>query len=311
MYESRRNSEWSPSDLTAVPTPTISRTPTLALDINNPAALEAQLLRLKERRGSDNSTTSTATYKSTPDLEQNQTSETTTTPTKQNTLSTYLTNPIKPSSKYTLTQFLLLSLATGIIDATTFSLYSVFVTKQTGNTIFLALAALQHTSVSQTEPNVAISISLFFCSAIIFGHLGRYIGSSTRLWLLVSNLISTSLIFAATALRYFGPAQRTGPFALGVIALLSIGMGAQVTVAFAAKIPDVNTTMVTGAIVQVAMDGNVFGKDNAARTRRVFFFLAMLGGAFVGAGCASCMDASLGLLVAGCVKTVVTVMFLF
>lgn len=88
-------------------------------------------------------------------------------------------------------------------------------------------------------------------------------------------------------------------------------MGAQVTVAFAAKIPDVNTTMVTGAIVQVAMDGNVFGKDNAARTRRVLFFLAMLVGAFVGAGCASCMDASLGLLVSGCVKSVVTVMFLF
>lgn len=88
-------------------------------------------------------------------------------------------------------------------------------------------------------------------------------------------------------------------------------MGAQVTSASSAKIPDVNTTMITGAIVQLATDETVFAKDNVARTRRVLFFGAMLAGAFVGAGCASCMDAALGLLVAGIVKSAVTIMFLF
>ncbi|KAI5265021.1 hypothetical protein E4T47_08648 [Aureobasidium subglaciale] len=278
MADSRRDSEWSPSDLTAVPTPTLSRSPTLALDIdiNNPADLEAQLLRLKERRDSANTTSSTSSSSSdTPPKP------------KPKTFSTYLTTTLSPSSRYLQTQFLFLSFATGIIDACTFSLYSVFVTKQTGNTIFLALSALKHTSVSQNEANVAISISTFFISAVLFGHLGAAIGNQTRLWILMRSI------------------------ALAVIALLSIAMGAQVTLAFAVKVPDINTTMVTGAIIQIATDANIFNRDNSARSRRVLFFGAMLGGAFVGAGCASRGDAVVGLLVAACLKLVVMLMGVF
>ncbi|KAI5236099.1 hypothetical protein E4T43_08808 [Aureobasidium subglaciale] len=281
MADSRRDSEWSPSDLTAVPTPTLSRSPTLALDIdiNNPADLEAQLLRLKERRDSANTTSSTSSSSSdTPPKP------------KPKTFSTYLTTTLSPSSRYLQTQFLFLSFATGIIDACTFSLYSVFVTKQTGNTIFLALSALKHTSVSQNEANVAVSISTFFISAVLFGHLGAAIGKQTRLWMFQEG---------------------TGSIALAVIALLSIAMGAQVTLAFAVKVPDINTTMVTGAIIQIATDANIFNRDNSARSRRVLFFLAMLGGAFVGAGCASREDAVVGLLVAACLKLVVMLMGVF
>ncbi|KEQ91995.1 hypothetical protein AUEXF2481DRAFT_43392 [Aureobasidium subglaciale EXF-2481] len=299
MADSRRDSEWSPSDLTAVPTPTLSRSPTLALDIdiNNPADLEAQLLRLKERRDSANTTSSTSSSSS----------DTPSKP-KPKTLSTYLTTTLSPSSKYLQTQFLFLSFATGIIDACTFSLYSVFVTKQTGNTIFLALSALKHTSVSQNEANVAISISTFFISAVLFGHLGAAVGKQTRLWMFTSNCISTALVFAATASRYWCKQEATGSIALIIIALLSIAMGAQVTLAFAIKVPDINTTMVTGAIIQIATDANIFNRDNSARSRRSVFFLAMLGGAFVGAGCASRGDAVVGLLVAACLKLVVTLM---
>ncbi|KAI5247115.1 hypothetical protein E4T42_06047 [Aureobasidium subglaciale] len=293
MADSRRDSEWSHSDLTAVPTPTLSRSPTFALDIdiNNPADLEAQLLRLKERRDSANTTSSTSSSSS----------DTPSKP-KPKTLSTYLTTTLSPSSKYLQTQFLFLSFATGIIDACTFSLYSVFVTKQTGNTIFLALSALKHTSVSQNEANVAVSISTFFISAVLFGHLGAAVGKQTRLWMF------TTLVFAATASRYWCKQEATGSIALIIIALLSIAMGAQVTLAFAIKVPDINTTMVTGAIIQIATDANIFNRDNSARSRRSVFFLAMLGGAFVGAGCASRGDAVVGLLVAACLKLVVTLM---
>lgn len=293
-----------------MPTP-ISPTATHALDINNPSDLEAQLLRLKaqqdSQRSSNNSSASPQSRKSSTVPLQTDQNQSTHKPRK--TLSAYLATPL-PDTKFLYTQFLFLSLATGILDATTFTTYSVFVTKQTGNTIFLALAALENGSVYQTEPNVAVSISLFFAGAVIFGHLGHLLGDRRRIWLLLSSLLQTSFVLAAAALRFWGGGHRRGSSALGVIALLSFGMGGQIAMSFSAAVKDVNTTMVTGAIVQVATDRNVFGKKNGARTRRVLFFFAMLGGGFLGAVGVRFEDPCLGIFVAGVVKGVVGLGFL-
>ncbi|KAL1303097.1 hypothetical protein AAFC00_006538 [Neodothiora populina] len=208
-------------------------------------------------------------------------------------------------------ELLILSFATGILDATTFPSYSVFTSKQTGNTILLALAAVQNKVVIQTEPNVAVAISLFVAGATIFGHLGNWFGQKRRLWLLITNLMQTTLVFGATALRFWGSDERTGPFALGVIAMLSFACGGQISLALCVRMPELNTTMVTGAIVQFVADEKLFHAKNASRNRRLAFYFSMLGGAFVGAVVGKFVNPTLGLLLVASLKTVVTFLFLF
>ncbi|GAB7352084.1 hypothetical protein MBLNU459_g2585t1 [Dothideomycetes sp. NU459] len=207
-------------------------------------------------------------------------------------------------------ELLILSFATGILDATTFAFYSVFVSKQTGNTILLALSALESDAVVQTEPNVAVALSLFIAGSAIFGHAGNWIGQKRRLWLLVTNVIQTALVFAAAALRFWGSDQQRGPFALGVIALLSFACGGQISLALCVRMPELNTTMITGALVQFVVDDKVFHKNNVARNRRVAFYFSMLGGAFVGAIIGRYTSPTLGILLVAVLKLAVTLMFL-
>ena len=57
-------------------------------------------------------------------------------------------------------QFLCLALAAGILDATTFPEYGVFVSNQTGNTALLAVGALSLSENVKLE-NVGFSLGLF------------------------------------------------------------------------------------------------------------------------------------------------------
>lgn len=101
-------------------------------------------------------------------------------------------------------QMLALTVGTGIVDAVTFTTFSVFVSKQTGNTLFLALYALENENVRGYERNVVVSFSVFLMGAAVFGHVGHHVKQRRRIWLLLSNLVQTSLIYAAAAIRYWG-----------------------------------------------------------------------------------------------------------
>lgn len=208
-------------------------------------------------------------------------------------------------------ELLILSFATGTLDAATFPAYSVFVSKQTGNTINLALAALESTVVVQTEPNVATSLGLFIAGAAIFGHLGHWLGQKRRLWLLITNLIQTALVFAAAAVRFWGSNESKGPLALVVIGLLGFACGGQITLALCVRMPELNTTMITGALIQFVTDDKLFNKHNTARNRRAAFYFSMLGGAFLGAVSSRFVSVTLGIFLVAILKLVVTFLFLF
>lgn len=75
--------------------------------------------------------------------------------------------------------------------------------------------------------------------------------------------------------------------------------------------PELNTTMVTGAIVQFAVDDKIFEKNNPARNRRVAFYFSLLAGAFVGAVVGKFVGPTLGILLVALLKLTVTMMFLF
>ncbi|KAJ6126399.1 hypothetical protein N7523_002011 [Penicillium sp. IBT 18751x] len=95
-----------------------------------------------------------------------------------------------------------LALATGIMDATTFPDYHVFVSNQTGNTALLAVGALRIGGDLVKLQNVGISLGLFIASGMILGQLDNSLGPRRRLWLVITNMLQTSLACVATGLRW-------------------------------------------------------------------------------------------------------------
>ncbi|KAK5131371.1 hypothetical protein LTR08_000974 [Meristemomyces frigidus] len=207
-------------------------------------------------------------------------------------------------------QLMLMTVGTGILDATTFATFHVFATKQTGNTLFLALYAFNHPALSpRVECSVAVSIAAFVLGAAAFGHFARYLRQRRRAWLLASNLLQTTFLFAATAIRYWGPRTTTGSAAMGIVALLSFASGGQIVGSVGLGLPELNTTMITGTLVSLSNDPKLFHLQNAPRNRRLLFYASLLSGCFIGAAASRYSDASLGLLLAATVKAVAALSF--
>lgn len=69
--------------------------------------------------------------------------------------------------------------------------------------------------------------------------------------------------------------------------------------------------MITGAVIQLATDRNLFLLHNAGRNRRVLFYLSLLVGCFIGSAATTHVEPALGLLLMAAVKTFVGFSFLF
>lgn len=98
---------------------------------------------------------------------------------------------------------------------------------------------------------------------------------------------------------------------LGILCLLSFASGGQVVGSVGVGMPELNTTMITGTLVQLSNDPRLFVLDNTPRTRRLLFYLSLLSGCFMGVACVRYRDASLGLLLAAIVKAVASLSYLF
>jgi uncharacterized membrane protein YoaK (UPF0700 family) len=205
-----------------------------------------------------------------------------------------------------------MTLTTGCLDAMTYTTYHVFASKQTGNTLFLALYAIRSPSVLPlVEQNVGISISVFILGALFFGHLGHVSRQRRRVWLLVSNALQAFLLLAAAAIRYFVSRKQTGPGALAILALLSFAEAGQIATALNVNMPELNTTMITGALIQLCTDPDILKLRNPKRDRRLAFFVALLLGCFVGAGTMRWRSPTAALVVAAAIKWFLVITFFF
>lgn len=203
-----------------------------------------------------------------------------------------------------------LALATGIMDATTFSDYRVFVSNQTGNTALLAVGALHVGGSIVSLSNVGVSLGLFIAGGFILGQLGNLLGPKRRLWLIATNLFQTALVAAATALRWRYPTGDGTPGALGVIALLAFASGGQIAVARSVNVPEITTAMVTSAYIDLIIDPHLTTLGNRPRTRRFFFICMLLIGSFIGAIADRYYSNALALLLSAICKLVITVSFI-
>lgn len=143
------------------------------------------------------------------------------------------------------TELLILSFSTGIQDATSFPDYRCFASNQTGNTVFLAVAAAGLQGGSFNTKNIGVSLGVFLASCFIMGQLGNLLGPRKRWWLITTNLFSTALMFVAAGLQYAVPVTESGPAALGIITLLAFSSGAQVAMARPLNVPQITTVSIS------------------------------------------------------------------
>ncbi|KAJ6111723.1 DUF1275 domain protein [Penicillium sp. IBT 18751x] len=208
-------------------------------------------------------------------------------------------------------ELLLLSFATGIQDAAAWPDYMCFASNQTGNTLFLAIGIAGLTHNQYSFPNIGVSLSMFVAGSFILGQLGNLIGVRKRLWLLISNLIQTALVFCALIVQYSWPIRRDGPAAMAVIGLLAFSSGGQVAMSRSLKITEITTAMATAAFVDLVVDPDLGKLKNRCRNRRVGFLIMLVSGCFVGAFAAREVSSSFPILLCAVGKALVCIGFLF
>lgn len=203
-----------------------------------------------------------------------------------------------------------LALATGIMDAATFTDYHVFVSNQTGNTALLAVGALGVGGGFVNLANVGVSLGVFIAGGLILGQIGNALGPKRRLWLLATNLFQTVLVAVATALRWRYRSADGTPGSLGVLASLAFASGGQIAVARKVNVPEITTAMVTSAYIDLIIDSHLISFGNRPRNRRFFFICMLLIGSFIGAIADRYYNNALALLLSAICKLVITLAFL-
>lgn len=140
-------------------------------------------------------------------------------------------------------QLLLMTVTVSILYTMTFTTYSVFVSKQTGNTLFLALYAVRH-HVNVAKQKVGIGLGGFIARAIFFGHLSDISRQRRRFWPLATTAFQ-ALISAAAAVRHWLSRKSEGPGVQGILTLLAFAKSGQIVNALQVSTSELNTTMFT------------------------------------------------------------------
>jgi uncharacterized membrane protein YoaK (UPF0700 family) len=226
---------------------------------------------------------------------------------------TYLTSSVRDDALIE-AELLILAVATGIQDAATYPDYLCFASNQTGNTVLLAVSAAglhRDMTLISSVPNTVMSLSMFVLGAFVFGQVGNYFGRRRRWWLLVTNLIQTAMVFAATAVQYRYPINIYDRYSLIVIALLAFSSGGQVAMARSLDITEITTAMATAAYVDLFIDLNILKWGNRRRNRRVLFLIMLFGGAFAGAFAYKRLGSAFTLLMSAVGKAIVLGAFFF
>ncbi|OCF73746.1 hypothetical protein I204_05590 [Kwoniella mangroviensis CBS 8886] len=182
---------------------------------------------------------------------------------------------------------ILQAFSTGILDATTYLDFSTFASNQTGNTILLTVAIVRVSG--HLLLLTGVSLASFLSAALVFGHIGHFVGVRRRIWLLLNVFCQIIfLILSAIFLSPSGPAQtRLGAkHEWVIISLFAVMSGAQVSAARQASIQEIPTAPMTSSYVDLVSDKYLFvgfnHKHSSGRNRRLAYISAMIIGSFIG-----------------------------
>lgn len=191
-----------------------------------------------------------------------------------------VTSPV--SERLTVTGLLLLTFATGLVDAiSVLVLGHVFVANMTGNVIFLGFLFVPHSGVDMTAAVVAF-VS-FLAGTVIGGRFIRHLEHDTRRWVTVSLAVECVVLVALSVLAGAGVLRYHDNTKLILLAGLALAFGSQNATARQFGIQELSTTVLTSTIVGIGVDSRLAGGTGQREKLRFAVVLTMCGGAVVGA----------------------------
>ena len=186
------------------------------------------------------------------------------------------------SERLTVVSLLLLTFATGIVDAVSvLVLGHVFVANMTGNVIFLGFWFVPHSGVDLTAAIVAF-VS-FLAGTVLGGRLARHIDSEVRLWLTVALGVEVLVLLTLSILAGTGVLNYHDNTKLILIAGLATTFGSQNVTARQFGIQELSTTVLTSTIVGLGFDSRLAGGTGRREKLRYAVGVTMCAGALVGA----------------------------
>ena len=186
------------------------------------------------------------------------------------------------SERLTVVSLLLLTFATGIVDAVSvLVLGHVFVANMTGNVIFLGFWFVPHSGVDLTAAIVAF-VS-FLAGTVLGGRLARHIDSEVRLWLTVALGVEVLVLLTLSILAGTGVLNYHDNTKLILIAGLALTFGSQNATARQFGIQELSTTVLTSTIVGLGFDSRLAGGTGHREKLRYSVVVTMCAGALVGA----------------------------
>jgi uncharacterized membrane protein YoaK (UPF0700 family) len=186
------------------------------------------------------------------------------------------------SDRLTVAALLLLTFATGLVDAiSVLVLGHVFVANMTGNIIFLGFWFVPGAGVDLTAAIVAFVG--FLNGTVIGGRLARHLGAQTRRWLTTSLGIEVVVLVALSILAGTGVLGYHANSKLLLIVGLAVTFGVQNATARQFGIQELSTTVLTSTVVGIGVDSRLAGGTGEREKLRYSVIFAMCGGAIVGA----------------------------
>jgi uncharacterized membrane protein YoaK (UPF0700 family) len=186
------------------------------------------------------------------------------------------------SERLTVVCLLLLTFATGIVDAVSvLVLGHVFVANMTGNVIFLGFWFVPHSGVDLTAAIVAF-VS-FLAGTVLGGRFARHIDSEVRLWLTVALGAEVVVLLTLSILSGVGVLNYHDNTKLILIAGLAATFGSQNVTARLFGIQELSTTVLTSTIVALGFDSRLAGGTGHREKLRYSVVVTMCAGAVAGA----------------------------
>jgi uncharacterized membrane protein YoaK (UPF0700 family) len=186
------------------------------------------------------------------------------------------------SERLTVVSLLLLTFATGIVDAVSvLALGHVFVANMTGNIIFLGFWFVPHSGIDLTAAIVAF-VS-FVAGTVLGGRLARHIDRKVRLWLTVALGVEVVVLLTLSILAGAGVLNYHDNTKLVLTAGLAVTFGSQNATARQFGVQELSTTVLTSTIVGLGFDSRLAGGTGHREKLRYSVVVTMCAGAVVGA----------------------------
>jgi uncharacterized membrane protein YoaK (UPF0700 family) len=184
--------------------------------------------------------------------------------------------------------FLLLSFAAAAVDVFSVPFLGVFTANNTGNIVFLALAAAQLAAIDPADVHPVAAITSLLASwagSAASGQLGHRLGGRKKRYFVVADMLQQSLIVFLVVGLIWGGRVHSGDASTEyvAVALLSFSMGCQnVTTKGMNGPPTMPTQVATGAMADFFSDPRVLAVRNKPRDERVVFIVVFFTGGLVG-----------------------------